>query len=277
MFQIIPVLENLLFSACRVVLAGCLAGAEICLSVRVMVGGPVTQAFCWEKIPPGTLGLTRTEWRKEEEPLWGRQIWLSDYLFLFHRKSNVKWSPHTKFDLKCRHEFLQFWINLASKQKEESWASEQWMRVRGWMELVLSYRHETGHQHQHIQPPVSCLLPVLALPVAVALMTRLIQLTSPRTKVFIVPERRADWWYHNITSHRNWALMSPAFIGIEFPPATLTKHVHIADGRYIRYQVWDCLHPWLILVIGCSQSPPPCPVKPNFNRKTPLNFSCFSW
>ena len=51
---------------------------------------------------------------------------------------------------------------------------------------------QTGHQHQHIQPPVSCLLPVLALPVVVALMTRLIQLTSPRTKVFIVPERRAD-------------------------------------------------------------------------------------
>ena len=57
MFQIIPVLENLLISLHNSPGVGWLAGADICLSGRVMVGGPLTQAFCREKIQPGTLGV----------------------------------------------------------------------------------------------------------------------------------------------------------------------------------------------------------------------------
>ena len=96
--------------------------------------------------------------------------------------------------------------------------------------------------------------------------------------VFIVPESRLRWRGDGIRSHRNWALMSPAFIGIEFPAATLVKHVHISDGSDIRYQVWDCrLHPWLIPAPAQYwHSPTPSHVKRNFYSKTPLNFCCLS-
>ena len=87
MLEIIPVLENLLFAAYQVVLAGW---------CRYLPVGPCNG---WWPPDPGFLSgenpawdpgsQTRTEWRSEEEPLWGRQIWLSDYLFRFHRKSKM--------------------------------------------------------------------------------------------------------------------------------------------------------------------------------------------
>ena len=98
--------------------------ADICLSGRVMVAGPVTRLFVRRKSLPGTLGVS-----KEEEPVWGRQTDLVVRLFIsvpaHHLQCNVKSSPvlttfRTKFDLKCRHEFLQFWINLPSQQKQRS-------------------------------------------------------------------------------------------------------------------------------------------------------------
>ena len=61
MLEIIPVLEKAVFSRSLHTKSCRLVGADICLSVHVMVAGPVTQAFCREKIQPGTLGVTGTE------------------------------------------------------------------------------------------------------------------------------------------------------------------------------------------------------------------------
>ena len=73
-------------------------------------------------------------------PSW----WVTDILVPWKWSGGHLQHELTKFDLKFRHEFLQFWINLPSQQKQRSLTerssvrTEQWMREReDWQ--VLSY------------------------------------------------------------------------------------------------------------------------------------------